>query len=451
MQTVRHGSVQLPTKQRGIVLLLGLLLLLTLTVLGISGFQNAHLQERSASNARMQSMAFEAASAGAANSRGFFQAQKAGTPDDQCGAFDHEGWDNPTDWVSMGTVGNATLKQRMYCLADAYPCGAGETCAETRPGRSQLFVLSRGEVASGGQIVAQRDIEVRLKVNGQAGLPTGDGCGAICLPSCEPGEDMVFPNSNAFRVDGGGGPAITGGCDEMTTAIDDAIRDNRIGNYIGGIATSAPGAPWDTPENVDAFSNNLSAYAQYEQGISGNCQTLCYHDGDYSDMGNNTYGTNADPQITYIDGNASFGGNITGAGILFVVGDLNWNGTPNFNGLIVTLGGTFMIDGGGNGGDFGGSVVILGTDGAAGAFVDSQFNNNGGGTGDYIYNCEALLAARDMVDAAGYLNDAQGNPMWAPDCDESGSGTPWEVEPEDVGIASWRENVGWREEFYGSD
>ncbi|WP_191621174.1 PilX N-terminal domain-containing pilus assembly protein [Marinihelvus fidelis] len=448
MQSRNLKSIQLPARQQGMVLLLGLLLLLTLTILGVSSFQNANLQERSASNARLQSVAFEAAAAGAASSINFFDAQRDTTPDDQCGALDHVGWADATDWVDVGSVGDATLKQRMYCLADTYPC-VGESCVEARPARSQLFVLSRGEITSGGEVVAQRDIEVRLAVLGDGPPIGGDGCGAICLPSCEPGEDMEFPNSNAFRVDGNGGPAITGGCDEMTEAIDDAVRDNRIGNYIGGIATAAPGAPWDTPENVSAFSDNLAAYAQAEQAINGNCQTLCYHEGNYSDSGNNDYGTNEDPQITYIDGDASFGGNVSGAGILFVTGTLSWNGTPNFNGLMVTLGGTFHIDGGGQGGNFGGSVVILGTDGSA--FTESDFQNTGGGTGDYVYDCPALLAARDMLDSAGFLNDGNGDPMWSPECDESGTGTPWEVPLESIGVASWRENVGWREEFFGAD
>jgi len=419
--------------ERGVALFLGLIMLLVLTVLGISSFQNSHMQERSAGNARLQSVAFEAAAAGATNAINFFNSQTETAPDQLCGSLGHVGWENPTDWVGQGSIGEATLRQRMYCLADEYPDADGG-----RPTRSQLFVLSRGEVSTGGQVVAQRDIEVRLDV-GAVGTP-GDGCGAICFPSCTPG-GMNFPTSNAFQVDGNGGFAITGGCDAMTQAIDDAIRDNRIGNYDGGLGTTGPGSPWDTPANAELFRLNVLAAAQAAQA-AGTCQTWCYSAGNVNMSGSNDFGTVADPQITYIQGDASFGGNISGAGIMFVNGSLSWNGTPDFQGLIVTLGGSFTIDGGGDGGDHGGSVVILNhPDGGVGEFGESYFNNNGGGNALYQYDCAALQAAQALMDEAG-----QG--LWSPECSDAGS--IWDESPTTTIIASWRENIGWREEFFGS-
>lgn len=425
-----------PGNQQGMAMLLSLLLLMVLTMLGISSFQNSHIQERSAGNMRLQSVAFEAAAAGATNAINFFDSHKETSPDELCGTLGHAGWDDPTGWVDMGTVGEASLKQRMYCLADEYPDEEGG-----RPLRSQLFVLSRGEVVSGGKVLSQRDIEVRLDVGG-VGV-AGDGCGAICFPSCNPG-DFDFPNSNSFEVDGAGGPAITGGCQAMTDEIRAGIRNNRIGNYIGGIATTAPGSPWGDPESVEAFREHVALSAQAAQA-GGTCQGFCYNPSSVIDNGNTAFGSVAFPQITYIEGNASFGGNISGAGILFVNGALSWNGTPNFKGLIVTLGGSFTIDGGGTGGDHAGSVVILNTEGEELEldFGESSFYNNGGGTALYKFNCEALWASHALLDATGQS-------LWSPQC-ETGPASPHVAGPGELVIASWRENIGWREDFFGSD
>ena len=429
-------------RQSGVALFVGLILLLMLTVLGVSSFQSSHIQERSAGNARLQAVAFEAAAAGASNAINFFDEHRDIGTDELCGTLGHEGWENASEWVSMGGVGEATLKQRIYCLADEYPCTEDEEAScDERPPRSQLFVLSRGEVTLGGNVVAQRDVEVRLDIGGL--WAAGDGCGALCFPGCEAG-DYNFPNSNAFHVDGGGGFAITGGCAEMTDEILEGIRDNRIGNYAGGVGTTTPGTPWDSPDSVESFRQNIMESAIAAQG-AGSCMGLCFFNGDFVDNGNTQYGTAALPQITYIHGDAEFGGNISGAGIMFVNGNLAWNGTPNFQGLIVTLGGTFTIDGGGTGGDHAGSVVILNAPGGdpAAEFGASNFDNTGGGTAEYNFDCGALWAAHDLL-------DPDGQTLWSPECD-TGPESPYAAGPSELIIASWRENIGWREEFFGSE
>ena len=434
--------------QRGVALFVGLILLLMLTVIGVAGFHNSHIQERSAGNTRLQAIALEAAAAGAASAIDFFDEHRDSGPDQECGDLDHEGWDEATDWVEVESIGDASLKQRMYCIADSYPCSEDddESCDEDeRPARSQLFVLSRGEVILGSgdneMVVAQRDVEVRLDLAYLSAA--GDGCGALCFPSCIPG-DFEFPNSNSFQVDGGGGPAITGGCDAMTEEIRDAVRDRRIGNYVGGIHTTAPGSPWDDPDSVESFRENVMQ-AAIEAQSAGTCMELCYYSGDYSDNGNAQYGNSANPQITYIHGDASFGGNVSGAGILFVNGTLSWNGTPNFQGLIVTLGGMLSINGGGHGGDHGGSVVILNAPGGQPAvqFGESGFENTGGGNALYRFDCGALWVAHGLL-------DDQGQGLWNPEC-ETGPQNPFEAGVDELIIASWRENIGWREEFFGSE
>lgn len=438
--------------QSGFALILTLLLLFVMTLLGVSSFTNSLIQERSAANARLQTMALEAAAAGAINAINFYDANRDSTPDLLCGATNHVGWGNanPTAWVDQGQVGEAYLLQRMYCLADAYPCEESEpNCPVTRPPRSQLFVLSRGQIISGGKAVAIRDIEVRLMVGYVGGAATG-ACGAICFPACAP-TPYDFPDSESFTVDGNGGFAISAGCDEVADEIRDSIRHNRIGNYIGGIGTSPAVSPFDSMYNTENFRLNILAAAQAAQA-AGECAANCYTEGDIVFNGHGPYGTADDPQITYFTGNVEFGGSVVGNGILVVQGNLSWQGTPSFEGLIVVLGGTYTINAGGSGGNHAGSLIILNAQWIDNPTFDpiydsefgpTAFNSIGGGNADFTASCDELWKARDLL-------DDYGQSLYNPNCETGGPEIPYEAEPEELVIASWRENIGWREEYFGT-
>jgi hypothetical protein len=447
--------------QSGVALVVSLLLLFVMTLVAVSTFSATHIQERSANNLRLQSMAFEAASAGASNAIQFFVANPTIGADELCGALNHTGWDSPSAWIDMGTVGDANLQQRLYCIADAYPCTDDEAVdCGIRPPRSQLFVHSQGTVqANDGTVVAVRDVEVRLDIG--ADWDTGDGCGALCFPGCdfydpkqgqcggaENDECLDFPSSNVFQVDGDGGPAITVGCADYIDEFEDAIG-SRMGNYEGEIAAEGAESPWDSPTDTAAFRDAVKADALIAQD-AGTCMTTCIHEGDYVDNGNTEYGTYDDPQILFIDGDADLGGGVSGAGILFVTGKLTWNGTPNWHGLMVALGGNFAIDGGGTGGNpgskeqvvSGGSVVVLNLSDDDSTFGTVGFQNTGGGNALYKYDCDMLERARNML----LGGTAQG--LWNPDCDR-GPENIFDVGPTELIIASWRENIGWREEHWG--
>lgn len=450
-------------RQSGVALIVSLLLLFIMTLLAVAGFSNAHIQERSANNIKLQSLAFEAASAGASNAIQFFLDNPSLGEDQLCGSVLHEGWTEPTEWVDMGGIGDATLQQRMYCLADSYPCtdDAAVDCG-IRPPRSQLFVHSRGRVMSDETVVSVRDVEVRLD-NGNL-WATAKGCGAICFPTCphyEPkqgqcggvdnDECLDFPSSNVFQVDGDGGPAITAACSEFTEDLVDAIG-SRIGNYVGSepaVTTSEPEDPWGDPAKTAAFRDALRA----EAIAATDCQNSCYYENGLDLSGNYQFGSKENPQITFIDGDASLGGGVSGGGILFVTGKLTWNGTPNFDGLMVALGGNFAIDGGGIGGNpgskevevSGGSVVVLNLNDDDSSFGETGFQNTGGGNALYRYDCDMLEFAH-----AELLQNTTAGGMWYPEC-ERGPQTYWDLGPTELVIASWRENIGWRENHFTSE
>ncbi|MBT8040495.1 MAG: hypothetical protein KJN78_09645 [Gammaproteobacteria bacterium] len=471
--------LNLNSRQRGVALILSLLLLFILTLVAVSSFTSSHVQERAASNNRLQTMAFEAAAAGANNAIEFFMTNvEADAPDTLCGRKDHLGWDEPTEWRYVTyDVDGVRLQQRMYCLNDEYPCGPGEVGCVTgaRPPRSQLFVASRGTVEPTlGDVVAFREVEVRITRRNDTYLV--EGCGAICFPACEaqmvdgPGNQgpepaIDFPSSNVFTVDGDGGPAVTTGRDCPDSGLLDAILDDlnssRLGNYDGGIHQSDPGQPWDDPNTTDRFREQIRVQA--EAGLGGDLLIGPgypgyveggEHGGVFTDLGNTEYGTYPGGEtITYIQGDLVMGGNISGAGIMMVEGNISWNGTPDYKGLIVTLGGTYTIDGGGVGGNHAGSVVVLNNNNETGCgatnscsdFGAISWQNTGGGTAEYNWDCDALTAAFELV----YPTDFDADPLWGFDC-ERGPATLFET-PAELVIASWRENIGWREEFFAAE
>ena len=455
--------------QSGVVLVIGLLLLLIITIVAVASMSNTHMQERMAGNARTQALAFEVASAGASNSLTFFSNNRA----DIVACSTSANWDAnavPTppqpEFYEIG-ANQVGLTQQLYCLE--------RFDDPSTPLPPHYFVLSIGEVFSGTTPIARRAIEVRIEAQPASTLGQNDpDCGALCFLGCG---EYQFPTSNAFYVDGNGSPAITTpeACRE---GVRDAIRDNRIGNYEGGIAGADTefAKPWTSPETVDEFRKAL--LAQLTAGVSGSFpidaedppSTEPFNitsktetawtgqfinpssGGTFVDSGSTTYGTRDDPQITYIAGNADMRGTVSGAGILIVEGELEWRGTPPFEGLILVLGGQFKVGGGGTGGNFAGSLVVVdiwndyagyakGATYLSPKFGPISLDFRGGGTALYQYDCEFL---------AGISGDLGFNELdnpWNPQCggsDENGTEELAEIHPR---LVSWRENIGWRIDF----
>lgn len=436
--------------QSGVVLVLGLLLLVTITLIGIATMGSTHIQERMAGNAQLQALAFEAASAGVGRSLDFWEAQSA-EHDLECDKPFHEGWDpETTGWSDPVQIGSAELQQRLRCVGTPCKADDADECLHGR--RSKLFVENRGLVFAGDDVrVAQREIAVRLTREFTEGqnIPVRD-CGALCFPQCDGGNDTVnVTGGGTLTADGEAGPAITVACQELLDTWEDetdAKRQDNLGGFAVLDSDQTP-RPWDDLDNLSAFRDVVKAQA-YAAGDScaggrGSNQTAsCYHSGDVTESGNLQFGTEDTPRITYIDGDASMGGNIRGAGILFVDGNLSWQGTPQFDGLIVVTGGTMGVDsGGGGGGDHAGTVVVLNAPEGASNFGPTHFNVTGGGNAKFNFNCKALEEVR------GLLNQA-GQDLWDPGCGGDGEG---EVPGEDwfgeFRIESWRENIGWREDI----
>jgi hypothetical protein len=194
---------------------------------------------------------------------------------------------------------------------------------------------------------------------------------------------------------GGLVPGVATGDAAGVASIDASLtaNPNRSSNYTGAGGTPSvvnAGAggtnqfsgTWATPATLDALVASISNMADvaYTCGIGAPCSPA-----------GGVVGTNAAPQITYVNGDFNMGAG-SGAGVLVVTGTLSFTGNASFNGLILVIGqGAISESGGGNGG-FNGSVFVARTQSATapyselGALGAPTFSWNGGGTSFIQYN-----------------------------------------------------------------
>lgn len=500
-------------RQAGTALVFSLLLLLILTLLGISSMNNTLMQERMAANTRIQTALFESASAGVSDAVGYvfdpenwpdcgndvFCEEKKVTIDGKEVTFDKRicghsgtslgtdghtltvpaptetdpsatktipGWS--TDFGGYQTVaGDTGYQQRMYCL--------GDEDAPNNP--SQLFVLTRASMqdAEGDAVglTASREIEVRVGRRQPGDFPPPPISALNPLGTVAPG------SSNSLSVIGECGPAVLTDENDDRTFID-AVRDDRIGNYEGGIQDIDPGDgfgdPWDDPAAIRAFVDGIVGTLATPDVASPVFGVKYEGEGPYS-FNSETFGTRpnrikpsgeidmttGDPQITYFDGDVSMGGSVSGSGILIVEGDLSWTGTPAFDGLILVLGGSADFTGGGDGGTTGSLILtdlesaLADPDTSTVDLVwgpDNDKGGKGGGNQTWAANCsllEKFMFADGLLDPATSANiNGTSVPLtdvWNINCEcsEITFGDP------ELMITSWRENIGWRDDEFFID
>ena len=138
---------------------------------------------------------------------------------------------------------------------------------------------------------------------------------------------------------------------------------------------------WSSPSQLNAMVASLANGAD----VAINCAigTPC--------SGTAPYGTSANPQITYVNGDFNFGNN-SGAGVMVVTGTLNMSGGSNFNGLILVIGQGIITVGGGGSGQINGTLFLADTNshtspyGQLGTLGPPTYNWAGGGTNGIQYN-----------------------------------------------------------------
>jgi hypothetical protein len=240
--------------------------------------------------------------------------------------------------------------------------------------------------------------------------------GAITLPGTEPAANFVSPNSNNLIVNGndaaGTLAADPPGCSGKSAAKpaigvwDSQSQTNVISdlgkpqNFTGSGGTpsvevvyAALGGEDVTPSNLDTFVSSLQSYVT-SPVLTGSVSSLP---------------ATTTSSVTYVDGDLSLSGNVTGNGVLVVTGTLTLSGNFTWNGIVLVVGqGKVVHDGGGNG-DFNGAIYVAQTKDASGnqlsAVGSPQYTWNGGGTNQIQY---------DHCLADGLLQAYEGKPSNSP-------------------------------------
>jgi hypothetical protein len=102
--------------------------------------------------------------------------------------------------------------------------------------------------------------------------------------------------------------------------------------------------------------------------------------------------------ITFVDGDCVLEG---GSGLLVVTGNLNMDGNPNFNGVILVLGEGSVTRGGGGAGSVYGAMVVAAFDrNGSGGFTAPTFITGGGGDALFQYDSLAVSRAIGALGAA---------------------------------------------------
>lgn len=144
-------------------------------------------------------------------------------------------------------------------------------------------------------------------------------------------------------------------------------------------------------------------------------------------------------------------GNVTGSGVLMIMGNAKFSGTPNWDGIILVMGGTVEIGGGGTSGtgfkgtmivsdidynckfnagactnvyydpsdsDYGDAAYPLKNTWSAGAGGQIKWDTSGGGSAGYHYDCNEVVEAYALLEALS----ANTSDFDKPDCSSGSDG-----------------------------
>lgn len=131
-------------------------------------------------------------------------------------------------------------------------------------------------------------------------------------------------------------------------------------------------------------------------------QATAYANGRYFTSAPASFGTSADPKLTFVDGDVDLPG---GAGLLIVTGTLTMNGNPNFDGLILVLGkGVLNRDGGGQGNIYGGIVIAsfertwpVEENNQPHPFLSPTYTTDGAGNSDVAFDSNEIDRALNVA------------------------------------------------------
>jgi hypothetical protein len=181
----------------------------------------------------------------------------------------------------------------------------------------------------------------------------------------------------------------------VTNAADKVVADNAITKGATVEAEKTHIVPLD---ELPSWLQTADKAREFLSDMQLTARSLGRYFTSFSGMA----GTEANPRLTFVNGNATLDG---GAGILIVTGNLIMNGNPTFKGIILVLGeGTINRDGGGNGNVWGSVYVAkfarswpASENGLPHPFLAPAFHTSGGGTADLKYDSVWVQQGKDAL------------------------------------------------------
>jgi hypothetical protein len=250
--------------------------------------------------------------------------------------------------------------------------------------------------------------------------------GAITLAGPEPAGYFVGTNSNNFIVSGYDANSCSQAPSPTKPAVgvyDDASQQNVIAdagtkpqNYIGAgavppnpsieVAYTAMGGDDLTPDNLYNYVNNLETSATTVlPPVSGSVTT--------------SLPSTTTSSVTFVDGDLTLSGNVSGSGVLVVTGTMTFSGNIDWNGVILIVGQGHVIQNGGGHMNVNGAVYVaqimnpptapnppvFASTNELASVGNPQYTWNGGGTNSISY---------DHCKADALLQKYNGNPSNKP-------------------------------------
>lgn len=191
-------------------------------------------------------------------------------------------------------------------------------------------------------------------------------------------------NGNDTNIDGtpGSGGAVPGIATDDPS--DSAFIVNELKPKIQGDITGEGGAP-----SVKSITDTTDWMKITQDLIFAADTTL--RTGTYST--GSVFGTMSKPKITFVNGDVSFAGSATGAGIMIINGNVKMSGSFTYYGFIIVYGkSTIETQITGNGGIFGSTIL-----------VGEKVNIHSTGNASFYYSTQAINNAKTNLKSSRFL------------------------------------------------
>lgn len=395
--------------QSGSVLVVSLLLLLIITIVGVSGVSNSLLGERLAANQKQISEAMMKAESGLVSSRSFFLIPA-----------------NLAKWPTSDISWSAD-KVKLEGLKDTAASGLHWYIDSINFVGNRALIISCGIHNDSG---VKRCIQsIMQRGSGEGNLAAMNIIGTI--------KNMTAANSSQFQIVGemlSGSvvaPAIATNTEGNVQKILDSTKDSREANYVGGVKQVEFTGPFGDANEMKLFIDTVKS----ECSVTNNCLNE-------SNINNKSFPTNASKiYVLKCPTSCELAGNTTGKGILIVEGNVVFSGQATFDGLVIVTGSQVRLNGLGNNG-LRGTLVVAHmvenkvangpsdwTFGSAEATIDLDLK--GGGNAKIEFNRQLVAEARELLGAAA-------KDLWQFTDTNSGSGSSGSAS---MRVTSWSEVI----------